>query len=109
MLSNRVTFYVPSTKNVDTPLSGAESDALIERVERVFAATFGGCTTTQGIGSYVANNGDLIREQVTLVTSYHDKTTQDALAIVIPLAQVIKTEYGQESILIETNDGVDFI
>jgi hypothetical protein len=109
MLKNRVTFYVPSTQNVGQPLPARERKALVSRVERVFAQNFGGATSTEGTGAYVANDGRLIRERVTLVTSYHDKETREALAIVIPLAQAIKSEYGQEAIAIETEQGIDFI
>lgn len=109
MLSKRVTFYVPSTKNVGQALSKSERRALVSRVETEFSKAFGGATSTDGIGSYVANSGELIRERVTLVTSYHGLETADALAIVIPLAQSIKNEYGQEAIAIETEQGIDFI
>lgn len=109
MLSRKVTFYVPSTKNVGDKLTKSERRALLTRVESTFSRAFGGATSTQGIGSYVANDGRLIRENITLVTSYHGLETADALAIVIPLAEAIKTEYGQESIAIETESGIDFI
>ena len=66
-------------------------------------------SSTLGVGSYVAHNGELIRERVTLVTSYHSLETSEALAIVIPLALAIKSEYGQEAIAIETEQGIDFI
>ena len=109
MLSRRITFYVPSTQNVGQPLPKKERKALVTRIARVFCETFGGATATDGTGYYTANNGDLIRENVTLVTSYHALETSEALAIVIPLAQSIKSEYGQESIAIETEQGIEFI
>ena len=109
MLSRKVIFYVPSTKNVGQSLTRKEEKSLIERVEKSLASNFGGCTSTQGVGSYVAHNGELIRERVTLVTSYHSLETSEALAIVIPLALAIKSEYGQEAIAIETEQGIDFI
>ncbi len=109
MLHRKVTFYVPSTKNVGEKLNKSERRALVTRVETTFSKAFGGATSTQGIGSYVANDGRLIRESVTLVTSYHGLETSDALAIVIPLAEAIKNEYGQEAIAIETESGIEFI
>lgn len=109
MLSRKVVFYVPSTKNVGEKLNKSERRALVTRVESTFSRAFGGATSTQGTGCYVANDGRLIRESVTLVTSYHGLETSDALAIVIPLAQAIKNEYGQESIAIETESGIEFI
>lgn len=109
MLSSRVTFYVPSTKNVGTPLTKNERQALITRICNTFADSFGGCTATNGIGYFKSETGKLVKESVTLVTSYHSLETSEALAIVTPLAIAIKSEYGQESIAIETELGIDFI
>ena len=109
MLSNKVIFYVPSTKNVGTPLTKSERKALITRVCNTFAESFGGCTATNGTGYFKSETGKLIKESVTLVASYHSLETSEALAIVTPLAIAIKAEYGQESIAIETEAGIDFI
>jgi hypothetical protein len=109
MLTNKITFYVPSTKNVGQKLDARERKALITRVETVFSRAFGGSTSTAGTGCYLANDGSLIRESVTLVTSYHAIETSEALAIVVPLAEAIKQEYGQEAIAIETQNGIEFV
>ena len=109
MLSRKVTLYVPSTQNVGKPLPVGKHEALVRDVAKQFSKFFGGATATSGEGFYTADNGELIRERVTLVTSYHDKSTQEALALVIPIAQVIKTRYGQESIAVETEHGIQFI
>jgi hypothetical protein len=109
MLSKKVTFYVPSTKNVGQPLTRKEEKSLIERVETEFSRAFGGVTSVTGTGGWLSESGKVIRERVTLVTSYHDKDTREALAIVIPLAQSIKSEYGQEAIAVETEQGIEFI
>lgn len=109
MLSRKVVLYVPSTQNVGKPLPAGKHEALVRDVAKQFSKSFGGATATPGEGYYTADNGELIRERVTLVTSFHDKSTSEALAIVIPIAQVIKTRYGQESIAIETEQGIQFI
>jgi hypothetical protein len=109
MLSKKVVFYVPSTKNVGDKLTKSERRALVNRIETAFARAFGGSTSTTGIGSWITENGRLVRESVTLVASYHGLETSDALAIVIPLAQSIKAKYGQEAIAIETEQGIEFI
>jgi hypothetical protein len=109
MFKNYVTFYVPSTKNVGDKLTKSERRTLVTRVETTFSRAFGGATSTQGIGSWITNDGRLVRESVTLVTSYHALETTDALAIVLPLAEAIKAEYRQGAIAIETEQGIDFI
>jgi hypothetical protein len=109
MLFHRISIYVPSTQNVGKPLPVGKHEALVTEVAKQFSKHFGGATATNGEGFYAANDGKLIRERVTIVTSYHGLETSEALAIVIPIAQVIKYRYGQESIAIETEQGIDFI
>lgn len=65
-----ISVTVPSTVNVNGAMS---SDGVAERVQEVaqfFAAKFGGATAQPGQGFYVANNGDLIAEHVTIVTAF---------------------------------------
>lgn len=109
MLTHKITLYVPSTFDKGKPLPEGKHERLVHDVANQFTKLFGGCTCTEGFGYYQADNGETIRERITLVTSYHDKETYTALALVIPLAQVIKTRYGQEAISIETESGIDFI
>jgi hypothetical protein len=109
MLSRKVSLYVPSTHSVGKPLPAGKHEQLVRDVAKEFSKNFGGATATPGEGFYTADNGELIVERVTIVTSFHDKETREALAIVIPIAQVIKTRYGQEAIAIETEQGIEFI
>ncbi len=109
MLEKFVTFYVPSTFDVGKPLPVREYKALVSRIAESFSISFGGATATEGQGFYKADNGELIVESVTLVKSYHALDSQSALAIVLPLAESIKSEYGQEAIAIETNEGILFV
>lgn len=109
MLHNSVTFYVPSTKNVGQKLSRKEQNALVQLVADKLAGWFGGATATKGQGFYKANDGQLIVETVTLVKSYHECAVEQALALVEDLARTIKEQYGQESIAIETTNGIEFI
>ena len=109
MLKSKVIIYVPSTQNKGQPLPEGKHEALVEEVAKQFTTYFGGATCTAGTGYYQADNGDLIRERVTLVTSYHDKKSDEALALVVPIALAIKSEYGQEAISVETEQGIEFI
>lgn len=109
MLNKKVSLYVPSTQNKGQPLPEGKHEKLVSQVAEQFSELFGGATCTPAEGYYKADNGDLIRERITIVTSYHDKETYTALALVIPIAQVIKTRYGQEAISIETEQGIEFI
>ena len=109
MLSHKVSLYVPSTQNVGKPLPAGKHEELVSEVKRQFGTAFGGATAVAAEGGYPASNGDWIEEHITIVYSFHNLETVDALAIVIPIAQTIKYRYGQESIAIETEQGIDFI
>lgn len=109
MLVRKVSLYVPSTHHVGKPMTDGKHAALVTEVAKQFSKEFGGATATVGEGFYTAKSGELIRERVTIVTSYHDKSTSEALAIVIPIAQAIKYRYGQEAISVETETGIEFI
>ena len=109
MLTRRISLYVPSTQNKGQALPQGKHERLVSDVAEQFTSLFGGATCTPAEGYYKADNGELIRERITIVTSYHDKETYTALALVIPIAQVIKTRYGQEAISIETEQGIEFI
>jgi hypothetical protein len=109
MYKCKVTLYVPSTYNKGIPLPPGKHESLVKSVSEQFANHFGGCTATDGLGTWKSESGALIQERITLVTSYHALETKDALAFVIPIAQVIKTRYGQEAIAIETEQGIQFV
>lgn len=108
VLTHFVIFYVPSTFNVGQVLSDIAQQEITRRIAKAFSIAFGGATAIPSTGYYTANNGDLIEEHITLVKSYYENGI-DGEKIACQLAETIKTEYGQESIAIETKNGMQFV
>lgn len=71
-----------------------------------FAKLYGGSTAYQGIGSYLANDGELEIEEVTILESLHDETKMEQLE---QLAKEAKIMLCQESVMFTVNNEAYFI
>ena len=97
---HEVSIYVPTTWDKDKLLPELVHNFVVRRCELELSALFGGCTTTKGTGSYVDSCGDLIREDVTIVSSISTGLTSEELAAVKLLALNVKSLLLQESVLV---------
>lgn len=106
-LSCSVQVYIPSTINVSQP---SENDSWINRALDLFSEEFGGATTTNGFGAWKAEDGQRVKERITLVFSY---ATQIQLANSIDkiyqFCQDMKKALCQEAISLEVNNKLYFI
>jgi hypothetical protein len=109
MLTSFVSVYVPSTKNCNIPLTRAEVNKYTAKVARHFSAIFGGATVIKATGYYLANDGKLVKETQHIVKSFHAIDAKEAEAIARQEAATLRDELTQESVTIETNEGIDFI
>lgn len=107
MLNAFVSVYVPSTKNGNQALSRVERDTAITHTAVFFSSHFGGCTAISGVGFYLSNSGELIREDITIIKAYTEN--KDSLNIARIEANYIKESLSQESVLLETSEGIEFI
>lgn len=108
-LTHSVAVYVPSTRDVDTPLAEAEIKALVQRTGEFLTERFGGATAVVGTGYYVAKDGRLVTELVTRVYAFSSQvTTSDRLAVIEYAAQ-LRDEIGQESVSVEVDNKLRFI
>jgi hypothetical protein len=108
-MKNFVAIYVTSTRNGGEPIDRDQHEALVTEICGQFAKAFGGCTEIPATGYWESDTKGTIRERVVIVKSYHDKEPQEALAFVIPIAQVIKYRFNQEAVSVETEQGLEFI
>lgn len=69
----------------------------------VFSKMFGGATSVQADGGYMAKNGKLIMEKVYKVYSYTDEITPENLSKILEYAEWLKMEMNQECIGLEVN------
>ena len=109
MLKQFVSVYVPGTHDISHAIDSKKRALIVDNIARRLSSKFGGATSTSGIGYYVSNTGQLIREKITIVKSYHDHDPAAALEYTSVLARELCHELTQESVTIETNDGIDFI
>ena len=71
---------------------------------------FGGATSFECVGGWIANNGDIITEKVNIVYSFCDKKSlQNNLSKVINICQQIKKDMQQEAVTLEINGKATFI
>lgn len=100
-LQSSVVVYVPTTVNRNQP---ADNTQYVRLVEHKLARWFGGTTTTEGRGGYIATTDEHISEKVYIVkafctTAQLETYYPDVAALCYQLCQ----ELGQESIAIEIN------
>jgi hypothetical protein len=109
MLTQFVSIYVPGTKQASIKLSARDRSIYTDKIARQLSDRFGGSTATRGIGFYVSNSGELIRENVTIVKSFYAGDSNEAFEFACNLGRQLKSELSQESVTIESNDGIEFV
>src|SRR3990172_10366803 len=73
-LSHEVKLYVPSTQGLSGRIDTAQHAKRVKEVAEKMASLFGGATTTQAQGYYVAGNSSLVVEDIEIV--YSGSTTE---------------------------------
>lgn len=108
MLDTKISFYVPSTKDGQLLTDAREFAARTSEIAKQFGQWFGGFTITDGVGGWVADDGELVIEPVKVVSSYCEgHKAKSVSAFVDKLADDKRKEWGQEAISVEaiTVDG----
>lgn len=81
-------------------------DALRAEVKAALAGAFGGYTETIGTGGYLAATGELIEERVYQIEASYDVPDE---ALIERLAERIKAELQQESVMVKVDGLARFI
>lgn len=97
-LSHKVAVYVPSTEHESTNIGRAGHQARARSVARVLSTLYGGATVTDGQGSWINDDGDLITESVKIVNSF---TSEVSTKGVLELAKGWCQDWTQDSVLVE--------
>jgi len=106
-MDNKVSVYVPSTVNVNKRIDNKKQ---VMAIIKQMSLLFGGATSYECVGGWVADNGDIVTEQVNIVYSFCDKKSlNNNLANVINICQQIKKEMKQEAVTLEVNGKATFI
>ena len=91
--------YVPSTQDVDKVISTTEMKNRVTEVSKYLANLFGGFTRTDKVGGYLANNNQIVVENVEPVTAFATKKDFESNknALISKLSEWAR-KWGQESI-----------
>jgi len=108
-MNQYIAVYIPGTKDINHKLPARERLIISRRIARELSGLYGGCTSVPSTGYYVSNDGQLIEERITIIKSYHNTPPGEALESARRIARELKIELSQESVTIESNDGIEFI
>lgn len=94
---------------------GAELDfaaamAAVATAQKALSAEFGGCTTVDGQGAWVDDNGKLVVEQVKVLEAIaFDKPKQEAYTKGHVIAAILRDSLQQQSVVFELVEVVDAV
>lgn len=110
MYNYYIKFYVPSTEQGSKVINSNKLSERVDLVARIFAGDFGGATVEDCTGYYTANNGELIKETIKRVVAFTDpETFNNKFEEIKQLALSARKSWSQESIALETHNGIEFI
>ena len=91
--------YVPSTSNVDKQIGDNEMRKRVDEVSVTLSNMFGGYTSSEAIGGYVATDKNLVNEKIIRVVSYSTKDSfnKNKNELMNKLAKWA-AEWGQEAV-----------
>jgi len=98
-LEKQMAIVVPSTKDLNKPISEKEMQARVQTVRNFLNQTFGGTTRIKGIGSYTSKGGKVVDENVVVVESFADAPDWERKkSLVAGFLQGKAGEWGQETV-----------
>jgi hypothetical protein len=108
-MAHRIALYVPSTTAVDQAMDSDTAQAVVDEALRLFSDLFGGATALPATGGWVADNGTLVTERITIVYAFADDLSPEALETIRQFCEQMKADLMQEAIAIEVNGRLLFL
>ena len=107
-LHSKVSIYVPSTTNVNEQ---TDNTAMVDYVHTKLSEMFGGATCAPAIGGWVSEQGELVKERVTIVYAFctDEQLDKHLEQDVLPLCEQIKNDMSQEAVSLEVNGELYFV
>lgn len=100
-LSCQIKIYVPSTTNIREAFDSLE---WVRKTMELLSKEFGGATATSALGAWVSNQGDLVKENITVVFAYaRQEQLENSIDFVYGFCLDMKRVLGQEAIALEVN------
>lgn len=108
-LNIHIIIYVPSTKQADKPITGAEMKRRISETRRFIRNQLGGSTTVSGTGDW-KDSGQIFTEDVAKVESFTTAEDYDKADLKIKKWLTNKKrEWGQKSLSYEFEEQLLFV
>lgn len=108
-LSSRYAVYVPGTRGTSGDLAEEDRQKYVRETLRRMGGVFGGATAQDAMGSWLAENGELVLEHITVVFSFAAEKTEKYADAIRGVAAWLREELDQEAVSMETPDGLDFV
>ena len=100
ILSHVASIFVPSTINIDSQIDNTQ---IVNSILAELSSTFGGASATQVQGAWLSDTAGLVVENVTRIFCY--ATERESLHdVFFNLAEELKSELSQESVLIDIDN-----
>ena len=101
-LSNEIAVFVPSTIG-SAPANQELVASVVDQALIELSAINGGATATAGTGAWVASDGTLIKETVTIVSSNCGEVTMQTLRTLAKLRRLVRQTMQQEAVTVKVN------
>lgn len=106
-LSQKVRIYVPSTTEVNKEINNEE---FVKLSLQTLSKLFGGSTSYQAFGAWIAKNGDLVTEKITICESFcNEKQLNENIDLIYNFCLNLKKDLKQEAIALEINNEMHFV
>ena len=106
-LSCSVRVYVPSTINVNQSF---DNEQVVNSTLELLSSEFGGATASKAVGGWMSLNGELVKENVTIVFSYAtSQQLENSIDKIYDYCLALKSSLSQEAIALEINNEMHLI
>jgi hypothetical protein len=108
MNTHTVKLYFPSVDQDNKPLEQLLSTRIYKQLCSEVCNITGGLTVYPVSGMYINSTGQLINDDISLITAYTDKLNE-LTEVIKSNAMIILKSLNQESVLIEIDNSIEFI
>ena len=99
-LSHVASIFVPSTVDIDSHVDNAE---IVASILSELSSEFGGASSTNVKGAWLSDTAGLVVEEITRIFCYGENR-DNLFSAFVNLAERIKTDMSQDSVLIDVDN-----
>lgn len=100
-LQNELSVYVPS--NIQGVENKVMQNHFVKEFQRMFCQMFGGCTTTNAQGCWLGEDGEIVTEDIVIVSVNFDDVAYGKIDPIYKLIVEMKTVMMQEAVSYKKN------